>query len=591
MTDTFNVTAASTFNLLGGASSADVFDIDAILTGIIAGQAGLDTLQGSLVDAVVLTSSSAEGFTGTEADITGGFSGIRVMTGNGGTLTGSNTTNTWTLDGTPTFDDSLGFTILNFTGFANLQGGSNTDAFNVTAASTFNLLGGNGIDTFDIDATLTGSIDGETGVDILQGTTIDAVVLTGSDADGFAGTEADITAGLFSIGTITGNAGTLTGSNTTNTGALDGTPTFNDGANTLNFTGFANLQGGTLVDTFTVSAASTFNLLGGVGNDIFNINAALTGNLDGEADDDTINFNSTVSGTLTGGAGGSDNDTLVGPNAANAWVINALDAGTLNGKAFTEMENLTGNANDDTFTFGAIGALTGGIDGAAQVTVDTIDYSAVTAPVNVTVGVDLTNIETVTADTANDTLTGSNTANTWGLDGTPTFFDGTNTLNFTGFANLQGGTLTDAFNVTAASTYNLLGGAGIDTFDIDATLTGSIDGEVGVDILQGTTVSATTLTGSDADGFAGTEADITLNFDGIGTLTGNAGTLTGSNTTNTWALDGTPTYFDGSNTLNFTGFGDLQGGSMADTFNVSAPSTFTNLLGVPVPTPLISVRH
>ena len=517
LTDAFNVTAASTYNLLGG-NGIDTFDIDATLTGSIDGETGVDILQGTTIDAVVLTGSDADGFAGTEADITLNFDGIQTITGNAGTLTGRNVASTWALDGTPTYND--GTNTLNLTGFAILQGGTNTDAYNVSAASTFSLFGGAGIDTFDIDATLTGSIDGEAGVDILQGTTIDAVVLTNSSANGFNGTEADITAGLFSIGTITGNAGTLTGRNLASTWALDGTPTYNDGANTLNFTGFANLQGGTLVDTFTVSAASTFNLLGGVGNDIFNINAALTGNLDGEADDDTINFNSTVSGTLTGGAGGSDNDTLVGPNAANAWVINALDAGTLNGKAFTEMENLTGNANDDTFTFGAIGALTGGIDGAAQVTVDTIDYSAVTAPVNVTVGVDLTNIETVTADTANDTLTGSNTANTWGLDGTPTFFDGTNTLNFTGFANLQGGTLTDAFNVTAASTYNLLGGAGIDTFDIDATLTGSIDGEVGVDILQGTTVSATTLTGSDADGFAGTEADITLNFDGIGTLTG-----------------------------------------------------------------------
>ena len=44
-----------------------------------------------------------------------------------------------------------------------------------------------GVDTFDIDAVLTGSIDGEVGADNLQGDLIDDVVLTGSDADGFAG--------------------------------------------------------------------------------------------------------------------------------------------------------------------------------------------------------------------------------------------------------------------------------------------------------------------------------------------------------------------------------------------------------------------
>ena len=598
-TDAFNVTAASTFNLLGG-NGIDTFDIDATLTGSIDGETGVDILQGTTIDAVVLTGSDADGFAGTEADITLNFDGIQTITGNAGTLTGSNTTNTWALDGTPTYND--GANTLNFTGFANLQGGTLVDTFTVSAASTFNLLGGVGNDIFNINAALTGSIDGETGVDILQGTTIDAVVLTGSDADGFAGTEADITAGLFSIGTITGNAGTLTGSNTTNTGALDGTPTFNDGANTLNFTGFANLQGGTLVDTFTVSAASTFNLLGGVGNDIFNINAALTGNLDGEADDDTINFNSTVSGTLTGGAGGSDNDTLVGPNAANAWVINALDAGTLNGKAFTDVENLTGGSNTDDFTINDTFGVTGSIDGGAGTGVDSIILTPYSTPltVNLTlagtndgmadnipgvtaVPAGFDNIDVITGTGNDDSLTGFATTAIWTIDGggTENYAAGGQDLDF---STTFGGTLTDAFNVTAASTYNLLGGAGIDTFDIDATLTGSIDGEVGVDILQGNLINSVFLTGSDADGFAGTEADITLNFDGIGTLTGNAGTLTGSNTTNTWALDGTPTFNDGANTLNFTGFATLQGGSMTDAFNVTAASTFNLLGGVGVDT-------
>ncbi|HEX7048355.1 MAG TPA: calcium-binding protein, partial [Gammaproteobacteria bacterium] len=46
----------------------------------------------------------------------------------------------------------------------------------------------------------------------------------------------------------------------------------------------------------------------------------------------------------------------------------------------------------------------------------------------------------------------------------------------------------------------------------------------------------------------------------------------------TWALDGTPTYSDGTTTLAITGFDTLQGGTGADTFTVSAASTF-DLLG------------
>ncbi len=234
-----------------------------------------------------------------EADVTLGFDGIGTITGNGGTLTGRDVASNWLLDGTPTYND--GANTLNFTGFANLQGGTNTDTFTITAASTFNLLGGAGVDTFDVDATLTGSIDGEAGVDVLQGTAIDAVTLTGSDADGFAGTEADVTLGFDGIGTITGNGGTLTGRDVASNWLLDGTPTYNDGTNTLNFTGFANLQGGTNTDTFTITAAaSTFNLLGGAGVDTFDVDATLTGSIDGEAGADILQGDLITTVVLTG---------------------------------------------------------------------------------------------------------------------------------------------------------------------------------------------------------------------------------------------------------------------------------------------------
>ena len=479
----------------------------------IDGQVGqVDILQGTTINVVVLTGSDADGHAGTEAEVSLGFDGIGTLTGVGGggsSLTGRDTVSVWALDGTPTYDGGVD-PALNFTGFLVLQGGTDTDAFNVSAVSTFNLFGGDtGVDTFDIDAALTGSIDGETGVDILQGTAIDAAVLTGSDADGHAGTEADVSLGFDGIGTITGTGGTLTGRNLASTWDLDGTPTYNDGSFTLNIGGFAALQGGTNTDAFNVSAASTFNLLGGAGIDTFDIDVALTGSIDGQVGVDILQ------GTTI-----------------NVVVLTGSDA---DGHAGTEAEVSLG--------FDGIGTLTGVGGGGSS-------------------------------------LTGRDTVSVWALDGTPTYDGGVDpALNFTGFLVLQGGTDTDAFNVSAVSTFNLFGGdTGVDTFDIDAELTGSIDGETGVDILQGTAIDAAVLTGSDADGFAGTEADVSLGFDGIGTITGTGGTLTGRNLASTWDLDGTPTYNDGSFTLNIGGFAALQGGTNTDAFNVSAASTF-NLLG------------
>ena len=624
MVDQFNVTAATAFNLLGGLGN-DAFDVDAVLTGALDGEAGTDTLEGGEVEAVVLTGSDADGFAGTEPSITLGFDGVTTITGTGGTLTGVDANSTWLLDGTPTYND--GANTLDFSGFATLQGGSMADQFDLTAASTFNLMGGAGNDAFDVDTTLTGSLDGEAGSDSLEGDLIDTVVLTGSDADGFAGTEADITLGFDGITTLTGaGGGTLTGVNSNSTWLLDGTPTYNDGANTLNFSGFAALQGGTMADQFNLTAASTLNLMGGAGNDAFDVDTTLTGSLDGEAGSDSLEGALIDTVVLTGsdadGFTGTEADItlgfdgittitgtgagmLTGPNAAGVWLLDGTptyDTGvnTLNFSGFPILQggdmtdqfnvtaastfNLMGGVGNDAFDIDA--TLTGSLDG--ETGIDSLEGDVIDAVVltgsdaegfagteaDITLGFD--GINSITGN--GGTLTGQDVNSTWQLDGTPTYNNGTDTLGIGGFANLQGGSMADQFNVTAASTFNLLGGAGVDGFDIDAALTGSLDGETGSDSLEGSVVDAVVLTGSDADGFAGTESNISLGFDGIATITGNGGSLTGQNVNSTWLLDGTPTYSDGANTLNLTGFAALQGGSMVDQFNVTAASIF-NLMG------------
>ncbi|MDZ7685016.1 MAG: hypothetical protein U5O39_08430 [Gammaproteobacteria bacterium] len=145
---------------------------------------------------MTLTGSTANGFTGTEAQLSG-FSEIDVVNATAGsTITGANVASTFTINdlGTTTYDDGGTGTLSNtltLTGFTTYQGGSAGDTFNVTGTSTATLTGNGGNDVFDIDATLNGSADGGTGTDTLQGTQIDAVTLTGSVVDGFAGTETD----------------------------------------------------------------------------------------------------------------------------------------------------------------------------------------------------------------------------------------------------------------------------------------------------------------------------------------------------------------------------------------------------------------
>jgi Ca2+-binding RTX toxin-like protein len=649
--DQFNVTAASAFSLQGGGNN-DTFDIDAALTGSINGQAGSDTLQGDLIDNVTLTASDANGFDGNEASVTGNFNDIETLTGNGGTLTGHNAVATWGLDGSPTYTTTV---TLNFSGFANLQGNSNSDTFNVTSASAFNLAGAGGTDTFDIDATLTGSIDGGTGTDTLQGDTITNVALTSNGAgNGYSGTESDVTGNFSNIDTLTGTGagGTLlTGLNSVGTWALGGTKTYTVSTRVLTFGGFATIQGNADIDTFNVTSATSANLNGGGAGDVYNVSATLTGNISAEGGLDDINFltGGSVTGNVDGGSSAQlDFSAQAGPVTVVLSAVGSIDGfqGTATGitGTFDNITDLIGSAGSDsltginsnstwgldgspsyvstqTLTFAGIETMQGGtanddftvsanttavLRGGAGTDSFTINGATLTGTIDGEGGSDTlqgTSIDNVTllGSTANGfsgseanvsggfsgidiingnggTITGQNLPSTWDLDGTPTYTNGVHTLSLTGFTNLQGGSVVDTFNVTAASAFNLLGGVDSDIFNVSATLTGSISGEGGVDTLQGTSIDNVVLQSSNSDGFSGTEPDITTGFSGINTINGNGGTLTGRNVTSTWGLDGTPTYNDGSQTLNFTGFANLQGGSAVDTFNITANSVF-NLLG------------
>lgn len=303
----------------------------------------------------------------------------------------------------------------------------------------------------------------------------------------------------------------------------------------------------------------------------------------------------TVNGTLTGGtvalSGGNDgSDTLIGPNSANTWNITGLNAGTLNGASFSNFPFLDGNANDDAFVVTGIGNITGQIDGGAQVTGDSIDYSGASGIIAVTINDDFTNIETLTGGGADNTLIAENIANTWTITGANS---GTVAgIAFNDFHNLTGGTGVDDFvlsggsvsgtisgqggtdslsanntannwNILSAnggnvdsvfaftSIENLTGGAGVDMFFVNGgSVSGAVDGGNGTDTLSPANVVNTwNITGADQG-----------NVTGIGSFT-SIENLTGRNNTDTFIFS------DGA-----TISGSVNGGAGTDTVNQSAQS-------------------
>src|SRR5262249_32398252 len=221
--DTFAINANLSGKFARGGGGNDTFTIGSNAgvnygvsgTDAIDGEGGSDKLSFSSAVGLFIEAAAANGYT---VDVTNGgstFQNIDEVAGSGGasdSLTGNDTTATWSLGASPTPTYANGSNVLKFSGFTTLQGGTGTDTLtgpNATNAWTLNagatastvgttsfkgmekVVGGTGSDTFTLKAGASFIIDGGSGTtDKLDASDLSkqSVSLTGTGSShGFAG--------------------------------------------------------------------------------------------------------------------------------------------------------------------------------------------------------------------------------------------------------------------------------------------------------------------------------------------------------------------------------------------------------------------
>jgi hypothetical protein len=389
------------------------------------------------------------------------------------------------------------------------------------------------------------------------------------------------------------------------------------------FSGFDTLLAGTAGDSFVFTGTGSLaTVTGGAGTDSIDISAiggANSINLQTGTIAGVVNSFSNVESFI----GDNTSDGLVGTNGATTWTISAPNGGTLStGQVFTNIPNLTGGTNNDTFSL-AGGALSGSINGGggsnslAGSTTYTVTGGDSGTAAGVTGG--FTNIGSLSGTAGADTFTlsgGTLSGSVNGLGGGDMLAGGTAysitgadsgtvagvTGGFTNIANLTGTAGNDTFTLGAAGslsgTINGLGQATADTLDVTAkagetvNLSGSTTSITAFTNIE-SIVGATTLAGGTAWSITGPNSGTVdgVAFSGVPNVAGTAGadtftlaggtlsgaingvsgndTLTGDNVPNTWTITGA-----NSGTLTGTGgwsnIQNLVGGSSTDTFIFAA---------------------
>jgi Ca2+-binding RTX toxin-like protein len=622
--DTFLIINTQGLNLDGGAGDDSfIFLGDAALNGYISGGSGEDTLD--FADSVNstdirLTLAGPEGFSGLQANITGGFNGIDSLSGSqadNDTLTGLDDPSVYTLrDNDENTIQALGFQ-LNFRGYENLIAGSGNDIFEFTGNAVLNgsLDGGTGKDTLDYTAYISGVtvnlLNGAgTGIGGGKNNTILGIEnLVGSAYD-------DSLTGNNDDNILSGSAGDdelygLEGNDILSGGLGDDLLDGGLGLDTVDYSGnnFAGIELSLLAGTAT-STESGQDILAGIENVIgTDFDDRLIGDdnanhLEGRGGNDTI-FGLGGSDILNGGSGhnvlsgGSGSDTYLftedweqseimetAGDGSDTLDFSALDfdlafelfsaSGTVtadgrlvfwNGQA---PETLLGGTGNDTFSFkdgASLGTVINGGGGE-----NTLDYSAYGSAIEVnlqTFGAtglkDLSNIQILIGSAFSDTLIGPETDTVFTLTGQNSGTVGlsSGSFSFISIENLLGGSGNDTFAFVESGhlSGSLDGGAGYNTLDFSAYTAG------GIQVILGTAAGTGTVTA-----LGGT-------FSNISSLVGSPAvdTLRGPDTSTEFNITGV----DNGNVGNgffFSGVENITGGSGNDIFRFSAGAGVTGIL-------------
>ena len=601
---------------LSGGDGADRFVLGAEVTSTVSGEAGADTF------VLQASGSSARGLDGgTDID----------------TLQGRDVDSTWTLTGSTMGRYMVGPFSQTFSNMEVLAGGTGADTFNVDTDYTGSMVGGGGDDIYNLNAMLSTSraLDGGEGSDsYIFG--VNGLVRAGIDDTGTSG-EDDL--GLSSTAT---DGATFT-INAMGAGSYKLTAAPADRASP--FAGIETLQGGRGADIFNLEADHTGDLSGGRGNDIFNLGAIVTGEVSGGDDDDRYELG--AGGQVTGGimdTGGDDTlvsttmagatftldttntyesallsttfsgiDNLAGGSGADIFALNSGNlGGSIAGNAGGNTYNLAGGivtggitAGEDGDTFNVIadhaGALTGGM-GADTFNLDAevigmVDGGEAGDNYRLGTGGEVSGGIADTGGTGMDTLTGHDADRDWTVTAPGEGGYGTQ-VAFSGMENLQGGSGTDDFVITAELAGFIQGGDGDNEYtfgsggEVGGTVTGGADRDDFV--FTGGSVSGVVTGGGGTNhlDYSGLNTAVVVVLRGTGTATGFAGTatatggiaditelsgggsamdrLTGQDADAAWTLTaGDDEYSSDSRTLRFRGVEHLGGGSGADDFTVS----------------------
>ncbi len=415
-----------------------------------------------------------------------------------------------------------------------LNGGAGTDTFNILAL-TDNIVinGGGNNDTFNIQVSeaalaaavdpdpgtieMTASINGGSGSDTLNGPDL-MNYWTVLDTDSTLESEITVDANTSNaritfngIDTVNGGIGTDTlawGESTDVSWIIDGADGASNTLNGINFSDMESLDGGAGDDRFIFRNGGLFDGLidGGLQTlrdtlEVETVGAQLTVELGSETASGDINttglervIGNTGDGTeITLVSAASDDHTwTIGDlsDAADGVNDGSVSSGALPLTEFIDIQNLTGNSGDDTFVFNTGASFTGLLDGGGNSDVgsgggDSVNYSALAGPVVVsidpsdseTVTSTIFNIERVTGNSTNSTLSVGSISSDWLVDTVNSgMLTGTSDLIFTDFNILDGGTDVDTFTLNADVTGLVNGGAGADIFNINADVGGDING-------------------------------------------------------------------------------------------------------------------